>query len=148
MKKVLSIILIIIMLFIILINVSSVFNTSFLGFRTFRISSGSMMPYLKVNDLIIIKKQDKYHVNDIVTYEDNNSYVTHRIIKIKNNKYVLKGDANNTNDEGLVAKKNIVGKLLYKFKLIGFNSSFEYFAFFFGVFVIGLVITILIPDKK
>lgn len=148
MKKTISGILIVIVIFVLLINISSIFNTSFLGFRIFRISSGSMMPYLKVNDLIIIKKQSKYNINDVITYKDNNSYVTHRIIEIKKGKYVLKGDANNTIDENLVEKKNIIGKLLYKFQLIGFSNPAKNFILLIGIFIVGIIITRLIPSKK
>lgn len=148
MKKIIYKLLVILCILLVVINIFSFFNISFFGIKTFKVATGSMEPYLHVNDVVIIKKSNKYKVNDVVTYKKNKEYITHRIISIKDNDIITKGDSNNTIDEP-IKTKNIVGKVVYKFKFFGF------FCYLFSkpktlilAFVIGLMITILIPDKK
>ena len=83
MKKILYLIFKIVIITIILINVFSALNISFLGFRLFRVGSGSMEPNLKVKDLVLIKKSSNYEIGDIVTYKENNEYISQlKIIKL------------------------------------------------------------------
>ena len=84
------------------------------GYSILRIVSGSMESEYHVGDYIIIKKQDNYKVNDVVTYiDDNDNFVTHRIIKIDDTEVTTKGDANNIEDE-IFDIVNIQGKVVYK----------------------------------
>lgn len=148
MKTIIYRILIGICILIVLINTFSFFNISFFGIRTFRVVSGSMEPYIHINDVVIIKKSKNYKVNDVITYKKNKEYITHRIVSIDNNEVVTKGDANNTIDDP-IKKGDIVGKVIYKFKLFGFLCYlFSKPKTLILAFVFGLIITILIPDKK
>lgn len=148
MKKILYIILCTILLTVLLINVFSSHGKSFLGFRIYRVGSGSMEPYLKVNSFVLIKESNNYEVNDVVTYKKNNEFITHRIIKIDDEEIIAKGDANNNEDDP-INKKDIVGKLIFKFNVINFiNYLFGKPLTWILLFVIGLIITILIPDRK
>lgn len=131
-----------------LINTFSFFNISFFGFRTFKVVSGSMEPYIHINDVVIIKKSNNYKVNDVITFKKDKEFITHRIVSIKENEIVTKGDANNISDDP-IKKSDIVGRVIYKFKFFGF------FCYLFSkpstlilAFIFGLIITILIPDKK
>ncbi len=84
------------------------------GYSLLRIVSGSMESKYHVGDYIIIKKQDNYKVDDVVTYiDDNDNFVTHRIIKIDDTEVTTKGDANNIEDE-IFDIVNIQGKVVYK----------------------------------
>lgn len=84
------------------------------GYSVLRIVSGSMEPKYHVGDYIIIKKQDKYKVDDVVTYiDDYDNYVTHRIVEIDDTDVITKGDANNIEDEKFDIV-NIQGKVVYK----------------------------------
>ena len=84
------------------------------GYSLLRIVSGSMESNYHVGDYIIIKKQDNYKVDDVVTYiDDNDNFVTHRIIKIEDTEVTTKGDANNIEDESFDIV-NIQGKVVYK----------------------------------
>ena len=82
-----------------------------------------MEPSLKVEDIIIIKENDNYKENDIITYKKDEEYITHRIISIKENIVITKGDANNTEDDP-ISKQDIVGKYIYKFKILGKTSKY------------------------
>lgn len=74
--------------------------------------SGSMEPEISVNDLIIVHEQDEYAVGDIVTYENGDSVVTHRIVEHRGDSFITRGDANNTNDLYPVSREAVVGKVL------------------------------------
>ena len=79
-----------------------------------------MEPTIKSGEMIIIKEQTDYNVDDIVTYkEDRNFFVTHRIINKYEDKYETKGDNNNLIDEP-IDKDQIEGKVIYHSKVCGF----------------------------
>ena len=148
MKKILHKLFIAVCILLVILNVFSYLNISLLGFRTYKVITGSMEPYLHVNDIVVIKKCNDYKVNDVITYKKDNEYITHRIISINDNEVITKGDANNIQDEP-IRKNNIVGKVVYKFKFFGFlYYLFSQPKTLVLTFVIGLIITILIPDKK
>lgn len=116
-----------------------------LGFSILKVVSGSMESTIKINNFIVIKSSSNYNLGDIVTYQDqNNNLVTHRIISIKNNEIITKGDNNNIEDEPII-KENIKGKVV-----LIFNNLFSSFNLItlFVIFFIGCFITIMIPDKK
>lgn len=82
------------------------------GYSTFEIATGSMQPALNVKDVILVKEMKEYKNGDIVSYIDGNDVITHRIVKIKKDTVITKGDDNNTDDYE-VNKKNIIGKTIY-----------------------------------
>ena len=149
MKKIIYRIYLIIILIVILINVFSMFQFSFLGFRLYRIGSGSMQPYLNVNDYILIKKKENYNINDVITYKtNNNEYVTHRIINILSDTVITKGDANNTQDEA-INKENIIGKVVVKFGILGFIMHlFSKPLSWILLFIIGFMLILFFSNKK
>ena len=125
MKQTIQKIFLIIIIFILLFTLYSKFilkeeliklyNTAILVVLT-----GSMEPTIKSGEMIIIKEQTDYNVDDIVTYkEDRNFFVTHRIINKYENKYETKGDNNNLIDE-TIGKDQIEGKVIYHSKVCGF----------------------------
>lgn len=95
-------------------------NINFLGMRALIISSGSMEPELMIGDVIIIKQDDDYNVGDIITFNDNNSLVTHRIVKKDGSQFVTKGDNNNTQDREIVNYTDIQGKVILNSKILKF----------------------------
>ena len=82
-----------------------------LRYTFYEIATGSMEPTLNVKDFIIVKESDKYNVGDIITYNEDNSYITHRIIKINGDTLVTKGDANNSEDK-IISKSEVIGKVV------------------------------------
>ena len=147
MKKVVYIVLTLVFITIITLNICSYFSVSFLGFRIFRIGSGSMDPYLKINDIIVIQEKKNYQINDVITFKTEDSYITHRIISIDNNVIITKGDANNIEDDE-ITKDVVIGKLVYKFKGVNFiRYLFSKPMSWVLLFILGTVFTILIPDK-
>jgi len=91
----------------------------FFNYYLFTVLTGSMQNTLYPGDNIIVKKDNNYKVGDIVTYQLDGVYITHRIVKIEGNEVTTKGDANTTEDPAF-DKKNIVGKYVYKSALLNF----------------------------
>lgn len=83
------------------------------GYSQLVVTSGSMEPAFSAGDMILIHEQDEYALGDIVTFRnESGSLVTHRIIGSTEGSFITKGDANNVEDDSLLAKENIVGKLV------------------------------------
>ncbi len=86
--------------------------------------SGSMEPVISVNDLLIIKSQDSYEIDDIITYVDNeNMLVTHRIIELNGTTVKVKGDANNAADPEFNYER-IKGKVIAIIPKLGYVVVF------------------------
>lgn len=146
-KNIIYIILLIITLIILIFNIFSALEKPFLGYRIFEVGSGSMEPTLSVNDLIIIKEEKDYFEKDIVTYRSGENYITHRIISINGDKIITQGDSNNTKDDP-INKNDIVGKYVCKLRINGFVVYlFSVSKFWILVFLIGILITALLPDR-
>lgn len=86
--------------------------TNIFGYTYYSVATGSMKPVISPNDLIFVKITKNVSKGDIITFKDSASIVTHRLIDINNNKYITKGDANNTSDTG-INKSDIIGKVVY-----------------------------------
>ena len=80
------------------------------GYSVFNVATGSMEPTIKQNDVVLVKKQGKYNVDDIITFYDKKDFITHRIIYKKGDVVITKGDANNTSDVSIKTDV-IVGKV-------------------------------------
>ena len=82
-----------------------------LGYSYFVVGSGSMSDAIEVNDVVFVKITRDVKPNDIVTYKSvDDIIVTHRLISIDKDKYILKGDANNVSDDP-ITEDQIIGKV-------------------------------------
>ena len=129
MKKILSIICIIILLPVLFVNSVILINSwihpdkipSFFGWKPFIVLSGSMESEIYSGDIVVVKEVDKkkLKVNDVIAFKNDDIVVTHRIVEIVNEngttKYITKGDNNNTQDKDYVLPENVEG--LYQFKV-------------------------------
>ena len=72
----------------------------------------SMQPMLKEceNPVVISKIERKPQKYDVVLYKRGSKYILHRIVKIKNGNYVIRGD-NCYNNEYDITDSNIIGVL-------------------------------------
>ncbi len=82
------------------------------------VMSGSMEPELRVNDLVVVRSQDSYEKGDIVVYQDGGSLVIHRIIEIRDDKVITKGDANDVPDRP-VPVRDIKGRYTGRIPFVG-----------------------------
>lgn len=119
-------IIITILILLLLANIIASFQTTFLGkdynnifgYTLFEVKTGSMEDTLKIGDWVLVKVTDDVELNDIITYEEDNSFITHRIIEIYKDTYITKGDANSSKDSP-VLKSQIVGKVIKVFPKFG-----------------------------
>ena len=148
MSKVILTIFYTLIILLITFNILSAFNISFFGFRIFRVGSGSMIPYLEINDIVITKKTNEYEENDVITFKEEDQYITHRIVQINGETIITKGDANNTNDKP-IKKGVIVGRIILKITGLGFIIYlFSNPIAWILLFVIGLIIIFFSTDNK
>ena len=70
-----------------------------------------MEPAVYKNDLVIVKLNSTYQEKDIITYNLNKEFITHRVIQIDSKTITTKGDANNSKD-AKVKKENVLGKVV------------------------------------
>lgn len=113
------------------------------GYKSYLIQSGSMEPSIMTGDIIIIHQTGQYNKNDVITFKNEEGrIITHRIIEINNKGedifFVTKGDANRSEDEGVVFPTNILGKVIYVIPKLGFLVAFS-------KSLPGLIILIAIP---
>ena len=81
------------------------------GYAIFQVETGSMSKALEIEDIIIIKLgNENLNKHDIITFKQENNFITHRITKIDNNVITTKGDANSGEDEP-ITKKDVIGKV-------------------------------------
>lgn len=89
------------------------------GYAQLVVLSGSMDPTLKVGDLVIIHEEKEYQKQDIITFRAETVPTTHRIIETKDTGFITKGDANNVEDEGIVTRDQIYGRVIMSIPKVG-----------------------------
>lgn len=121
-----------IFLFILVLFMSGLFKYYFLA-----VGSGSMEPNISIGDMVFVEKTNQYNklrIGEVLVYNKENKVIVHRIVKIKkeNGKYIFKtkGDHNNNIDTWEIKENEIIGKVHFKLKYIGyptviFNKLFE-----------------------
>jgi len=85
--------------------------SSFFGYSVFEVQTGSMSDTINAGDWIIVKYQRSINLDDIITYEKNGEFITHRVVEVYKETYVTKGDSNNTKDDP-INKEQVVGKVV------------------------------------
>ena len=127
-RKLVYIFLVIILYNIVLLYMSYIdkFDTpSFYIYKAYVITTNSMEPELKKDDVVVIKKAkaDNLKQGDIVTFKQNGETITHRIVQIDDIEdgklYITKGDNNNVQDEQGLRFDQIEGKLVIKIPQLG-----------------------------
>lgn len=121
------------------------------GYGTLEVISGSMEPTIDVGDLIIVNtKYDELKENDIITfYDEKGSFVTHRIIEIKDGEYITKGDNNNSEDQGTINKDDIVAKYVTRLNGMGkLMAAFKNPITMIMILVIGILVCVLVSTDK
>lgn len=148
-KKILSIILNIILVFLLFVGLLILFSLLPIrnNIKILSVMSGSMEPTIKTGSLIFIKPIDSYKVNDIVTFKtpsgkNDKDYTTHRIYKVEMSNqaevYTTTGDANSTPDGWVVYRNDIIGKHYVTIPYAGYLITYV-------KTLPGLILLILIP---
>lgn len=149
MAKIIEVILITIIIFISLIIIIQRFSNnekSFLGYRIFRVETGSMVPKYLVGDVILVKDQkfEQLKIGDDLTYNGLSGNVagkiiTHQIIDIEivNGKKIIhtKGIANSQEDPEIF-EEQIIGKVITKMNILTVITKClnnKYIFYFLGI---------------
>ena len=92
--------------------------SNYFGYTYFQILTGSMESTINIDDVVFVHITDKINEIDVISYESDNSVITHRVIDVLDDGYVTKGDNNNTSD-GVIEKDKVIGKVVYIAKGLG-----------------------------
>ena len=68
------------------------------GYGAAVVLSGSMETTFSTGDLILVKEQEEFQVDDIVVFQTGNVLVVHRIVELRDGTVITRGDANNVED--------------------------------------------------
>ncbi len=103
----------------------------------YSVETGSMESNIHKGDYILIYKGGKYKIGDVITFRENDYFVTHRIIDISNDGITTKGDANNTEDTK-IDKTDIVGKVILVGGILNIviNFKFSIVAVLFAIYLL------------
>ena len=76
------------------------------------VSGNSMEPRLERGDLVLVRKRSSYDVGDVVLYDAHtgNLRVLHRIVSVKNGRFVTKGDNNDFLDPITPERGDVLGQ--------------------------------------
>ena len=95
------------------INVQKKEYCDLFGYSIFQIETGSMSGTIEIEDIILVKLgNDILKENDIITFKQDNNFITHRIVEIDEEKIITKGDSNSKIDDP-ITKNDVVGKVEY-----------------------------------
>ena len=94
------------------LNIQNKEYVDIFGYSIFSTATGSMSPTIEKGDIVIVKIGEKTKEKDIITYKKDNAIITHRIIDIKGDSIIAKGDNNNEQDEP-IQRDAIIGKVVY-----------------------------------
>ena len=91
------------------------------GYTPYVVKTDSMQPILKPGTVIYIDVNDQnFQEGDIITFNKSGVLITHRVISIKGNQVITKGDNNIENDKFEVYESDIIGKYIFSVPIIGF----------------------------
>ena len=104
------------------------------GMQVFTVLSGSMEPTYHTGSLIYVKQVDPFELasGDVITFMlDEDTVATHRIVEVVPDeegpsviRFRTKGDANETEDGGLVHYKNVVGTPVFTIPKLGYVANY------------------------
>jgi len=114
------------------IAVVAAFVIGVFKYQPVAVLSGSMSPTFDRGDAVVIKKltkaeKDQLKKDDVIQFTSGSKFVVHRIVDIDNDQYgnrifITKGDHNNGVDANSVGYDQIVGKVSFVVKYIGYPS--------------------------
>ena len=125
------------------------------NYKVLTVISGSMSPKIQQGSVVIVKPEADYKIGEVITfgfYSKTKSPTTHRIfdIKVVNGQpvYITKGDANNAPDQNEVAKKDILGKVLFDVPYLGYAVDFAKKPLGFSLIIIVPAVVIIGDEIK
>ena len=131
-------------------------------YQLFVVESGSMQPAIKTGSVLLVQPTNQvkkiaspvlmpvFEKGDIVTYLAGKNPVTHRVVDVEGTAgqftYQTKGDANKTPDQGKVAEKQILGKVILTVPYVGLAVNFAKTQLGY-IFLVVVPITLIIYSE-
>ena len=131
-------------------------------YQLFVVESGSMKPNIEIGSVLLVQPTSQvkkvasplpsptFNKGDIVTYLSGNNPITHRVVDVEGSggqfSYQTKGDANKTADQGKVAEKQIMGKVMLTVPYVGHAVSFAKTQLGY-IFLVVIPITLIIYSE-
>lgn len=77
---------------------------------------------LSQGDMLVIVRPDSIKLGDVVIYQraDARYTIIHRVVAVTGEGYVIKGDNNAREDQGIIKKSEILGKAIIAAPLLGY----------------------------
>lgn len=118
------------------------------GYDVYIVRSESMKPTINMADLVISGPVNDLKPGMIVTYEHNKGLVTHRVLEIKGDTLVTKGDALEDPDSWPVPVSSVTNVYLFRIPYVGYLASFAQTKLgWFVVIIIPAMLLVLLIIK-
>ncbi len=137
------------LLYILILIYLLIFVPSFFGHKPLVVVSGSMQPVLKVGGILYYEETNikDFKKDDILVFELNDHTISHRIVDIKDDYFITKGDANSSVDSYEVYHSQVIGKgTNWSIPYLGYYADFIYTHKYLLFLSIILIITDLCND--
>ena len=109
------------------------------GYTFFEVATGSMANTINIGDIVVVKVNEVFKENDIIVYKEENSFITHRVIKIDGQDLITRGDANNSEDKPIKSDQ-ILGKVIYIIPKIGIWRRVSASPEILGMIIISIIL--------
>lgn len=109
--------------------------------------SGSMEPTIHIDELIIVKAEDSYEVDDVVVFQSGRSLVVHRLVAFDGENVITQGDANNVTDDPVPAAQ-IKGRVIAHIPNVGKLVRLLKTPVATFVLIAAAVMTVELPYRK
>ena len=118
------------------------------GYSIFSTETASMSPTIEIGDIVIVKIDKNVQEKDIITYKNDESFITHRIIKMDGDSIIAKGDNNNTQDKP-ITKDAVLGKVVFIFNNVEvWKKVFSDISVIIPIIITVVLFVILISYKE
>lgn len=136
-------------LYVLIIIYLLVFVPCLWGHKPLVVISGSMEPTLKVGGILYYEKIDleDFKIDDILVYKTKDHIISHRIVDIIDDGFITKGDANNSIDNNLINKNQVLGKGTdWSIPYIGYYADFIYTHKYLLYISLSIIVVDLLND--
>mgnify|MGYP002798693378 FL=1 len=119
--------------------------------KPYVVLSGSMEPAMPVGSLAIAdSSKTQVSAGDVAAFVRNGQTVTHRIIRVTDDGYITKGDANENADTGVIQSQDILGTVICCIPYLGYGVMWlqEYRILVLGCVVLLLIFALLFTGKE
>lgn len=148
-----TVLMIVILFFIIITAQARIIGRepSIFGHKIYIVETGSMLPELKIDSMIIVREMgsEKINIGDIITYygHSGNNKITHRVVAIEENgkDFITRGDANNVDDPLPVTEENLIGKVIFHIPYVGLVFKFITNKVVLSIIISMTIFSIILP---